>query len=99
MSANNWTVCPACRKKQIEEKEAKLIELGEAYGKMLPKDYLKLLKEAEKPVCQEDNMREDYQLGIDEDGEFEISYRASCQDCNFSFSYKHKEQVKLEKSK
>ena len=40
-------------------------------------------------------LREDYDIGIDEDGEFEISYWASCEECKFQFKFDHKQKVPL----
>jgi len=38
-------------------------------------------------------LREDYELGIYEDGTFEVSYHAHCSECEFKFSYKHEEKA------
>lgn len=50
------------------------------------------------PKCGND-FREDYEIGMEEDGEFWISYRGECgtrqvKGCGFKHEFKHKEQVK-----
>jgi len=39
-------------------------------------------------------VREDYQQGII-DGEYFVRYSAKCRECDFSFSYEHKQKVPL----
>jgi len=34
-------------------------------------------------------LREDWDIGIDEYGLFEINYRASCRECGFDFKYEY----------
>ena len=38
-------------------------------------------------------LREDYDIGIDENGEFEIDYCASCKECKFQFKFNYKQDV------
>lgn len=34
-----------------------------------------------------------YDIGIDENGEFEIDYCASCKECKFQFKFNYKQDV------
>jgi hypothetical protein len=34
-----------------------------------------------------ENLREDYEIGIDRDGKFYVSYAGSCDVCGFSYAY------------
>jgi hypothetical protein len=97
MSANNWTGCPACIKKEEDEKERVGKEIYESYGKIPQKEFLKKMKELEAGNDEEGRatLREDWELGTDGGGEFFVSYRCSCGECGFSFSFKHKEQLDL----
>ena len=67
-----------------------MAKAAKAYGKLSQDEWLKLSNEAAKPVEIEEAMREDYEIGVDKDGCFDVSYRASCQDCQFVFTFKHK---------
>lgn len=91
MSADNWTVCPACKAKAIEARVAARRRAEENYGKVSRKDYRLLCDAAEEIASKPfpDHMREDYEIGMNEDGGFFVSYRASCQDCPFEFAYRH----------
>jgi hypothetical protein len=93
VSANNWSVCPKCKAKAEAEHAALCEEAAAAYGKVPADKYRSMLKAAsEKPSLQE-TMREDYELGVDEDGKFSVGYRALCEECGFEFSYKHTEDA------
>ena len=47
------------------------------------------------PKCKGENassvntLREDWDIGINAYGLFEINYRASCRECRFNFEYKY----------
>jgi xanthine dehydrogenase molybdopterin-binding subunit B len=46
------------------------------------------------PKCEdliEDNFREDYEIGVDDEGAFEVIYTGQCRVCGFKFDFKHKE--------
>jgi hypothetical protein len=82
MSADNWVVCPRCEKK-------KKLRLSEAYGKVTPEEYEKLLHSREG---EDENLREDWEIGI-WDGKFLVNFSSRCEDCKFEFNYKHEEVV------
>jgi len=88
MSANAWRVCPNCRKLSHDE-------LTRSYGKIPQEEYEKLLRvdNRHKYLISYDNLREDYEIATNEDGEFFINYRCQCTICGFVFTYQHKEQV------
>lgn len=83
MSANNWTQCPKCR--QIKEAARKVL-----YGKVSEEEYLAVIQ---KPEDSEPTFREDYELGIDEDGLFEMRYSGGCRVCGLQYSYRYAEQL------
>ena len=93
MGADNWAICPNCKKK-IENARAKLIEkANKSYGKVNPEEYLAMLRRAEKEEEIERTLREDYELGISEDGQFYVNYRSSCKVCGFHYDYKIEKDV------
>lgn len=93
MSADNWAICPRCKAKAEEASRKLKLKAGASYGKESPERYLELLEEAGKPVDLDTTLREDYNLGINSNGEFEIDYSASCQ-CGFKHRFNHKEKIK-----
>lgn len=98
MSARNWSECPKCLKKLEKEKERLRLEAGDKYGKISKDDYLTLLKEIESSIpegLKEYTLREDYEIGTDEYGLFEISYKCCCDRCGFKYNFKHEEQLKI----
>lgn len=94
MSADNWTICLKCRKAALAAKERDRKKLAKQYGKVEPAEFIKRSAEVDKPVGLEETLREDYETGLHE-GQFYVSYRASCNRCDFEFSYKHEEAVKV----
>lgn len=83
MGADNWGVCPKC--KEIAEKN-----IASAYGKVSEDEYLAILDKNKKV---ETSLREDYEIGVDSDGEFSISYSCHCSKCGFKFEYKYSQDV------
>lgn len=85
MSADNWGVCPKC--KRLAEQKA-----VSAYGKVSEEEYLATLANRDK-AAKEQNLREDYEVGTDKDGKFYVSYGCSCDKCGFSFEFNHKQNL------
>lgn len=95
MSADNWAVCPLCKKRAIEAREAKQVAAGKAYGSVPSAEYLAMLKAIEAPLVFKETFREDYEISVGEDGEFFVSYRGGCTECSFSHAFKHTAQLAL----
>ncbi len=95
VSANNWTVCPKCKAEKAERLAKAKRELDGFYGMIPLAEYSKrqiaFEKFRDEPL--EERMREDYELGVDSDGQFEVSYRCSCEECDFAFSFKETREV------
>jgi hypothetical protein len=89
MSADNWGICPKCKLDEIKRIEDLKLKAGEAYGKIPPEEYLELLDEASKTRSYDNTLREDYEVGTDEDGEFSVSYSSFCT-CGFKYKYEVK---------
>lgn len=100
MSADNWASCPKCLANHQKAVAQRQKNAEESYGKIPAKEYLKLLKGAEdKKKPSVDTLREDYYIGVNEQGVFRVSYLGSCSECDFSFSYEHEEEASLEDGK
>jgi len=96
MSADNWTICPKCNKSslQLEKKEREKIK--NSYGKISAEEYLELVRQHKLPKKIEDTLREDYEIGIDENGGFSIHYSCYCEECRFKFEFNYNEIIKFE---
>ena len=88
MSAKNWRKCPRCLRQAETERREKLAEAERAYGIVPPARFLRLNEEATAEPVLRDTLREDYEIGVNERGVFEVRYRAECQKCDFGFEYK-----------
>ena len=95
MSAESWATCPRCLELLNLEKDKVQDDVEEAYGKVSQEEYQEMVEKARKFKLTGPGvtLREDYWLGIDNDGEFKIQYRGSCSQCNFLFNFSHKEQA------
>lgn len=101
MSADNWTDCPNCLKKRKLKKQTHEQLLQQFYGKVSAEEYMAMTKNPKHPkfkgavpVFEDDDyepgsMREDYWQGTNEDGKYSIEYHCSCDNCGFSWSFKH----------
>ncbi len=93
MSADNWAICPKCQKIE-DDKHEKLVQKVEAsYGKVPVDEYLSLLEKSRQLVKMDFTLREDYELGIQDD-EFYVRYSSSCKVCGFKYDYKYDAPVK-----
>ncbi len=98
MSADNWAICPKCKKIQEKKADENIKMVAAAYGKVPEDEYLKMKKELLNPPKQEDSLREDYELGIDDEGTFSISYSAYCSECGFKFLFEQTEDTFRERA-
>lgn len=84
MSADNWAICPKCKKALKKEPKT-------AYGEATEAEYLESIKERDDQLFY--SLREDYTLGINEEGEFSVYYGAHCEVCGFKYEFSHKENL------
>ncbi len=95
MSADNWGVCPRCKVRIAQEKEAKHVAAAKAYGKVSPDEWRQMLKDAEVEPREEATLREDYEIRTSASGAFYVSYSCRCETCGFRHKFKHEEQLPL----
>jgi hypothetical protein len=93
MSADNWTTCPKCKQTEQEKRDKQRSNLRKSYGKVDPLEYEKLLTASKAEIALDDTLREDYEIGVDSDGCFDISYSCSCTKCDFRYTFKHSDKV------
>jgi hypothetical protein len=93
MSADNWAICPKCKRDADADKARKFADARAKYGKIQQDEYLKLLGESEAPTEYGETLREDWELGTDEDGLFSVRYDSHCSACGFKFSFNKKIDV------
>ncbi len=93
MSANNWAVCPKCKQVAEAAKAARGNKAAASYGQVSPEEYVALLEQAQAPMNLGTTLREDYEIGIRKNGEFFVSYGASCEICGFDFQFDEQRQV------
>lgn len=86
MGADNWRVCPKC----LATKQAKYEDAIKRHEALIAD----LRKDVTKP---DECLAEYYDIRVCEDGEFLVSYGATCHTggCHFNFEYEHKQQVTL----
>lgn len=95
MSADNWRQCPRCVKKARADNLVLQKKAAEAYGKVPAEEWQKMTAEANKPIELDETFREDYELGVCDDGEFYVSYSGYCKQCDFSHKFSKTEQLKV----
>ena len=97
MSADNWAVCPKCKIRIDKERDELIQKVSSAYGKIPAEEYLILKSQLNDYVEYPRELREDYEQGIDEYGEYGVNYRGRCchQECGFVFKYDFSVEVEL----
>jgi hypothetical protein len=97
MSADAWRVCPRCEVKRQKEIEDGQAAVEAAYGNVHSEEYIRLISEQNQLETERapETLREDYEIWMDEDGKFSVSYHGGCATCGFSFEYKFSKQVPL----
>ena len=89
MSADNWSKCPKCKRKQAKSQEKSLENLKKKYGKISPEEYVQMTNKIHNsPERLKETLREDYEIYL-EDDILIIVYAASCQECDFYYEYKN----------
>lgn len=96
MSADRWAICPKCKRDAEKQRDDKKLKAGKSYGKVTPGEYLAALAESEKPTELGETFREDYWLGVNEDGFFSIDYSGSCGTCGLDHKFKYEKQLDIE---
>ena len=97
MSADNWAVCPKCKIRIDKERDELIQKVSSAYDKIPAEEYLRLKSQLNDYVEYPRELREDYEQGIDEDGEYGVNYRGRCnhEGCGFVFEYYFSVEVEL----
>jgi len=99
MSASNWGACPECLKREVRKCKDLIDSVSNAYAAVSEEEYLKMRDEALSTSTEkhEDTLREDYEIGVDSNGEFTIYYRCSCEKCGFEFNFEERKMVTEDK--
>jgi len=86
MSATNWSECPICNNKRIED----IDKLKKAYGVVDKETYEKMIKDLDDKTDDEFGgtpVREDYEIGLNDNGTLYIIYGGVCQNCGAEWSF------------
>jgi rubrerythrin len=94
MTADNWATCPKCLAEFAAKKAAAIAKAKSQYGNEPAEIFLANLALAEAMHDRpRETLREDYDIGVDDDGSFEVVYSCSCSRCGFKFEYKDSQSV------
>lgn len=93
MSASNWSICPRCKITAKAEADARFDAAAKAYGKVPSDEYERLKMLAANPEKIGETLREDWELGMGDDGKFYVTYSCGCQHCDFAYSFRHEQQA------
>lgn len=98
MTADNWTICPQCKKDKQKAYSKAIDKLAKSYGKIPMGEYEKMklcIPSPELTGDENETLREDWEIGVDEEGLFFLSYSCSCNKCGFSYKEETDKQLKL----
>lgn len=95
MSADNWGICPKCKRDRFRKRESAIAAVKIFYGKIPAEEYEEKMDRAKAiedgPLKQ--TLREDHELGTNEDGAFYVRYYCSCRTCGLKFEFKEDKQI------
>jgi hypothetical protein len=86
-------MCPKCKRKAVRECQDANDALETSYGTVTLRKYRELCALAEAAIEETSTLREDWEIGITEGGEFFVSYRCQCGECGFDYAFSHEEQA------
>ena len=97
MSADNWTTCPRCKVRSDIGIIASRQMVKDKYGKIPLEEWEEMKRSSDRSsnVMIDSTFREDYQIGMYEDGKFFVIYSGQCSKCNYAFNYRHEEEVNI----
>lgn len=95
MSANNWTICPKCKKRIEIAMQEKINNTKAVYGQFSPEEYEAAILKAREPISIDKTLREDCSFYIDNNCFFNIFYSAHCDKCDFEYEFNHSEQIRI----
>ena len=90
MSADGWSICPACLHKAQEEKAALQAQVEAGYGVLTLEEFDALRAKAELPINEYkfQTFKEYYEFYI-EDGVVHARYEGACTACQLSCDFTH----------
>jgi hypothetical protein len=90
MGADNWRVCPVCANRHESKVADAKIKIVESYGKVDRIEYeqLKVDLQVLKENTPDETLREDYEVGIDDNNQFYLLYTGRCTTCEWAFIHK-----------
>jgi hypothetical protein len=95
MSADNWMKCPQCLRDIGNAKSAEIRSAEQSYGKIPYTEFLALTKKSQMSIELDETLREDWEIGMNEDGTFFVDYSCRCTKCGFNYNFKQRDRVSL----
>jgi hypothetical protein len=93
MSADRWSVCPTCGKTESAVRAERAAAIEAAYGIVPRAEWEAIVSHATDPIPDDRTFREDWDIGVDEDGIVRISYAGYCARCGARCEFKHDHAV------
>lgn len=93
MSADNWAVCPRCRKRHEAAHIVLCQQVADGYGVLTVDEFDALREKAAEGVNFQQEFREDYEFWLDMDGIVHVSYSGHCQACGFGIDFTDEHQI------
>jgi len=101
MSADRWSVCPVCLKRETQKSVELDQQVLDACGKVSAEDYLILVQTAKDfkaslgETNPEETLRHDYECYTTEEGEFYVNHRIGCDVCGLHKKFLHEELLAI----
>ncbi len=91
----NMAVCPKCWDDLVDRKNKLEQRCVNEYGKIPKEEYMALVEEARIAIEGQHSLQERYEIGLEQNGKFEIGYKCECLSCGFFYHFEHAEQANI----
>lgn len=96
MSANDWDICPRCKRLAHEERKRLEQAAKDAYGNVNRDIYESMKRKAEQPAAElKPTLREDWECYTDADGVMHANYYVNCERCGLNGEIRQTQQLDL----
>lgn len=94
-TGENLAVCPRCWDDLVNRKNKLEQRCVNEYGKIPKEEYIALVEESRIAVEGQHSLHEKYEIGLAQNGKFEIGYKCTCVSCGYFFNFEHTVQANI----
>lgn len=95
LSNKQMGVCPKCCDDLVDRKNKLEQRCVNEYGMIPKEEYMELVEQSRIAIEGQHSLLENYEIGTEQNGKFNIRYKCTCLSCGYFFTFEHTEQAKI----